>query len=168
MPKDKTDGPSQFNDDPAWLDQIERLEPLIRSMARKYAPDKALSEDCAQEARIALISKYPSDIRGYEDYRTGRIAEADWQGRVDRYLGKVIRWRILRYLRSLNTGSWHVGRTRSCRDSDGTVRVQTSPPRHSSLDQLTSRYGLQVDEQGSSHWPVKNPWRPDALFDEQD
>lgn len=166
MPKDTPAGPKQFNDDPSWLTQVKRLEPLIRSMARKYAPDDALAEDCAQEARIALLSKQPSDIRGYTEYRGGMISEDDWQGRLDRYLGEVIRRRILRYLRSVNTGSWHVGRTRSRRDSDGNVRTLTNPPRYSSLDQLTTRYGLQIDEHGSSHWSVKNLWRPNDLFDE--
>jgi len=69
---DETPQGYRFNQDPAWITFIDQFEPMRRRIAAKYCSDESLREDAMQEAWIALATIHPENVRGYEDFQTGK------------------------------------------------------------------------------------------------
>lgn len=142
----------KLNRDPKWLEYIQRFEPAIMRITSKYCPVESLREDCHQEARIALLSVFPENINGCEEYNRGEITPEAWDIKIGKYCRNAIRYSILSYLDSYNTGDWYVGRTRRVLNEHGErVKVHTAP-RFSSLDELVDDHGMQIDEDGNMSW----------------
>lgn len=144
-----------FNPDPEWQAYIQRYEKLILQIAlKKCSYDEGIREDVMQEARIALATVFPEKIHGYAEYQSGQLTEQQWEGRLKRYCGNVIRNSILSALSSYTKGPWNMGRTRPVKDSKTgeTIKVHY-PPRYSSLDELVDEYGMQLDSSGNITWP---------------
>lgn len=139
----------RFNPDPAWHAYVASLEPLIDTVVAKYhTTDAALQEDCRQEARIALYTIFPDEVRA----KLRTKLTTSWEEFLERYCGRVIRNSVLSVLDSNTKGSWYVGRTRQMKDAQGQmVRVHVVP-RYSSLDELVDHYGLEIEEDGEISW----------------
>jgi hypothetical protein len=144
-----------FNPDPEWQRYILRFEPVIVAIAlKRCSSDEDMRDDVMQEARIALATTYPEQVKGFEAYCRGEITESQWHEALDRYCRNVVRNSILSFLDSYATGPWNMGRTRHVRDrKTGQSRKVYLPPRFSSLDELVDDYGMQVDETGAISWP---------------
>lgn len=144
-----------FNPDPAWQDFVRTFEPMIVQIATKYcATDEALREDTAQEARIALATIYPENVRSFAAYRRGEISGDDWQAALLRFCHQVIRNAVLDYLNRWPTGNWYIGRTRHVKDKQtGKSRKVYLPSRFSSLNELVDDHGMQVSTTFEISWP---------------
>lgn len=142
-----------WNDDPAWVDYIQRFESVIRSIVTKFTTDESLRDDCAQEARIGLMKTWPEKIRGYETYVAGEITEDEWNDNLDKYCRNVIRNRVLGTLEDLRKGNWYVGRTRrrSKKKGSGVHRYRIGA-RYVPLEDLVELGGMQIDDQGNVIW----------------
>jgi hypothetical protein len=143
------------NQDPAWHQFIERLNPVIKAIAVKAcAADEALREDCIQEAMFELAKHYPEDCTSYRDYLYGLCDRERCEQQLLRFSRQVVRNTIYSVLDAYPTGNWYIGRTRSVTDKrTGAVRKVRLPARFSSLDELVDDYGMQVDEFGCISWP---------------
>jgi DNA-directed RNA polymerase specialized sigma subunit len=152
---DREAGVTHFNNDPEWQRYVERYETVIKKVAVKYCTnDASLRQDLHQEARIALLTVFPEKVEGYAEYKAGTLDAEKWEKRLDRYCRQVIRYAILSYLQSPKTGNWYVGRTiRVKNSSTGKREKRHTPPRYSSLDELTDDFGMQVDEDSRISWP---------------
>jgi hypothetical protein len=138
-----------WNDDPEWLEYIERYESVIKRIAGKYTTDSGLREDCAQEARLALLHVWPERIDGYERFAAGNYSESEWNANLDRYCRNVIRNSILSCLQSIRSGPWYAGRTRRTTDAETGKNTKVwSPPRYANLDDLLAGGSIQIDEHG--------------------
>lgn len=145
----------QFNEDTEWHKFIESFDPVIAAIASKFTTDLGLREDCAQEARIALLGVFPENVKGYEEFVNGSLSETAWGQNLSRYVRNVIRNSILSYLDSPKTGNWRIGRTKRVLNRKTGKRVKKhEPPRYSSLDELTDDYGFQIDDEGNVSWPT--------------
>lgn len=155
-------GELSWNNDPAWVEYIERFEKVIRSITVKYTQEEGLREDCAQDARIALLHVWPVHVRGYEKYVDGEYTDEEWQANLDRYCRNVIRNTVLSSLDSLNSGDWYSGRTRRNLDRNtGKVRREHKPARYESLDVLQDSGTYQIDEFGEVISSVPPPFEQD-------
>lgn len=142
----------KWNDDPAWIEYVQRYEGVIQAIAAKKTDDIGLRDDCAQDARIALLQIYPQDVSLYEDYIAGNVTEKQWKTKLDAYCRQVIKYTVLSTLGSMSKGNWYVGRIKYKKDEKGdTIKIPT-PARYSSLDQLMEESGLQVDEDYNLSW----------------
>jgi DNA-directed RNA polymerase specialized sigma subunit len=128
----------RFNQDPEWHAFIATYETEIEKIATKYCSrDEFMRDDVRQEARIALLSVFPEEVRGS----------------LDNYCRNVIRNSILSYLDSYSKGNWYDGRTRTVRDAQtGKKRKVHRPARFTSLDALVEDKGMQVDTSGAVSW----------------
>ena len=141
-----------LNLDPSWVRYVERFEPLILSISHKVTTDKALQQDCQQEARIALLQVYPEKVDGHEKFIRKEITEGQWHINLRVYCSSVIRNSMLDYLNSYKTGNWYIGRTRRYKNRTGEVVEQHVNPRFSSLDDLMENFGMQIDHLGEVTW----------------
>lgn len=142
-------GERGWNDDPAWLRYIERFEYTIEAITKKYTQDRPLREDCAQEARLALMSVFPDQVEGYALYTNGGYSEDEWNRNLDRYCRNVVRNAILSYLTAWKSGPWYMGRSR--KDEEGAT--SHTLPRYIQLDTLVASGLVQIDETGTILYP---------------
>lgn len=141
----------RFNPDPDWQQYVASLEPLIEWISLKYCSrDEALREDACQEARIALYTIFPEEVRA----SLNKPLTTSWEEFLERFCGRVIRNSILSMMDSYPKGPWDIGRTRSMKDrKTGNTKKVYLPPRYTSLDYLMDEHGMQVDEHGAISWP---------------
>jgi hypothetical protein len=159
-------GEKGWNDDPAWVEYIRRFENAIIAIAMKFATDDGLRDDCAQEARMALLTVWPENVAGYEAYACGEMDEEAWNKNLDRYCRNVVRNSVLSYLDSIKTGNWYHGRTRRNPKAKGGKRRM--PARYLSLHELVSQGACQIDEKGDIHWLNLAPGEPFDDMAEED
>lgn len=146
-----------WNEDPKWISYTYKFEQLIQAISAKYTCDEHLREDCQQEARIALLTIFPSQVRAYAAYSNGDIPKKQWENHLDSYCRNVIRNSILSYLDSLKTGCWYIGRTRRVISKVTGEREKVHLlPRYSSFNQLQEEHGLDIDTEGELSWPKVN------------
>jgi hypothetical protein len=152
-------GTNGWNDDSAWIEYTSHFEPIIQAIATKYTGSESLREDCAQNARIALLTVWPSKIRGYELYVRGEIPEEEWNRILDAYCRNVIRNVVISTLASIRSGNPYVGRTRTVTDPEtGKKRRVRTPERFVSLEDLQESGGFQIDQDGHTSWTVSDPF----------
>ena len=143
----------EWNNDPAWVQYMERFEADIQKMISKYAGDSNLRDDCAQNARMALMKTFPERVSGYERYLSGEYTESQWQQVLIGYCRTTIRNQVLSTLNSHSEGDLYRARKRRLRDTEtGDVVFRYGPSRMVSLDSLVED-GLQVDTEASISWP---------------
>lgn len=143
----------EWNTDPEWQEYTTGFEKVIAQISNKYCSDVDLRQDCAQEARIALLHVFPEKVDHYEQWREGRITEEQWRKRLSTYCRQVVKYSILSFLDSPKKGNWYVGRTRRAKDNvTGERRKVYQPARYSSLDQLVDDFGMQVSDTGEISW----------------
>ena len=131
----------EWNNDPEWLEYIQGFEPVIKGIARNRTQDVGLREDCAQEARMALLTIRPEKVAAWESFQRGKISKEKWEKELSKYCRQVIHYSILSYLTSYKTGNWYVSRRN--RNSD-----EMKMSRYTRLSTLLD-FGAQVDEEGN-------------------
>lgn len=140
------------NNDPAWERYILTLEPDILKIANKYTTDEALRQDCEQEARMALLTVFPQQVRAYKEYVEGAISEEKWLAHLNGYCRRVIRNAVLSYLHPVTKGNWYIGRSKRTRDPNtGKWREIRFGPRYTSMDEMTE-YGFDISTEGEITW----------------
>jgi hypothetical protein len=159
-----------WNTTPEWeaFLKASRMETEIKKIANKYTTDEGLREDCEQEAREAVYQIHPEQLREFVKYQAGEMDEVSWKKRLKSYCANAARNAILSYLESPKTGNWYIGRTRRVRDREtGERRKIHVGPRYSSLDELVSEAGLQIDEAGKVSWekPSDDGLSPIDMFE---
>ena len=143
----------RWNKDPAWAAYISKFEAVISQIAAKYTLDDDLREDCAQEARIALLTIYPEKVDGFEKYVLGEVNRESWNNTLDAYCRVTIRNTIISLLTSTLHGNPYVGRTKTVLDKETGERKKVhQPPRMTSLDDFEDCAGLQIDTEGGLAW----------------
>lgn len=144
----------EWNNDPEWVEYIQGFETVIAQIATKYCSDHDMRLDCAQEARIALLTVKPEKVNSYPRWKAGLISDERWEKDLSAYCRMAIKFSILSFLDSPKTGNWYVGRTRRVKDPvTGEKKKQHNPARYSSYDMLVDDFGMQVDEHGEISWP---------------
>jgi hypothetical protein len=143
-----------WNDDPEWIKYTAGYEPVIKQIANKYTTDEHLREECEQEARMRLLTKFPYQCRAYPLYKEGTITEAQFQKALNVYLRQCIRNAILDYLNKWVTGNWYIGRTRrKFNKITGKHEKVHVSVRYASLDDLMDNHGMDINEDGEITWP---------------
>lgn len=148
-------GPStvKWNTDPDWVAYAKTFEDIIQKVVSKYADDSEIRQDCAQNARMGLLTVFPTRLRGWKKYQSGEYSEEQWLATLEGYCRNVIRNQILSTLSSNTEGDLYRSRTRNYTDPEtGEQKRRQIHPRFYSLDKMVSDDGLQVDAQGRFSW----------------
>lgn len=141
-------GEDGWNNDPAWERYIRRYEDVIKAIAIKCTSDVDMQDDCAQEARIALMMVWPERVRGYEHFVSGEFTEEEWNINLDKYCRQVVHFSILSWLSSPNKGPWYQSRTKRVASKEGGTTKVRSSAFFVRLEELLETGMVQIDDEG--------------------